>query len=75
MSKTHGGHTDAPQDHDGRDENARSKALQQNVGQRLRERVADEEKTEGGIILAWRYMKCFFEADQSRVADVGPIEE
>ena len=75
MRQPHTGHADPPQDHNDRDENARSQPFKQNVGQRLEAGVGDEEDGETGIVLAAGDVETLLEAVKLGVADVGAVEE
>ena len=75
MCQTHGDHCDAPNHHDARNEDARSKALQEDVGEGFEEGIGDEEDGEAGIVLTTGDVETFLEAIQLRVADIGAIEE
>jgi len=75
VRQAHGGHDDAPDDHDGGDEDGGPETLQGDVGGRLEDGVGDEEDGQGGIVLAARDVQRLLQAVQPGVADVGPIEE
>ena len=75
VRQTHGDHCDAPDDHDARNEDARSKALQEDVGEGFEEGIGDEEDGEAGIVLTAGDVETFLEAIQLRVADIGSIEK
>ena len=75
MGQTHGDHCDTPDDHDGRNENTRSKALQKNIGEGFEEGVRDEEDGEAGIVLAAGDVEAFLQPIELRITDVGSVEE
>ena len=75
MRQTHGDHTNAPEDHDDGDENARTEALEQDVGQRFEEGVGDEEDGQASVVLAAGDVEAFLEAIELGVADIGAVEE
>jgi len=75
VRQTHGDHDDAPNDHDGGDEDGGPEALQGDVGGRLEDGVGDEEDGQGGVVLAAGDVQGLLQAVQPGVADVGPIEK
>ena len=75
MSQSHCRHRDTPERHDDRNEDAGTKALEQDVGQGLEEGVGDEEDGEAGIVLAAGDVQGFLQAIKFGVADIGAVEE
>lgn len=75
MDQTHHRHADTPQDHNARDEDAGPQPLQQDIRQRLGERVRDEKDRESGIVLAPSDVQGTLQVVQSGISDVGPVEE
>ena len=75
MAQAHGRHDYAPQDHDQRNENAGSKALEEHVGQGFGQCVGDEEDGQGSIVLATCHVEILLQAIQFCVADIGSVEK
>lgn len=75
MHQTHGDHYDAPQKHNGGQENGRPELFQQDLGQRLKERIGDEEDGQGVIVLIARHVEIFLKAIEFCVTDIRAIQE
>lgn len=75
MRQAHGDHANPPQNHDGGNEHRGTQPFQQDVSKRLEERVGDEEDRQTGVVLAICDFEGFLQALESRVADVGTVEE
>lgn len=75
MHQAHRRHDDAPKHHNGRNEDRRLQALEQDVGEGFETSVRDEEKRESGVVLAAGHAEVVDEAVDFGVADVGPVEE
>ena len=68
MHQAHGGHADAPEDHDGGDEDAGPQALEQDVGEGFEAGVGDKEEGEGGVVFAVAHAEVVDEAVDFGVA-------
>ena len=75
MYQTGASHADSPDDHDERDEDSRTKALEQDVGQRLEDGVGNEEDRERGIVGAVRQVEVSQQTIDLRISDVGSVQE
>lgn len=75
MGQAHGHHRYAPYCHDDRDENTGPKALEQDVGDRFKEGIGNEEDGEAGIVLTAGDVEGRFEAVELGVADVRAVEK
>jgi hypothetical protein len=64
-----------PEDHDSRDENARTRAFKQDVGQWLEDRVRYEEYGQTGIVLTVGHIQRLLQTLDFRIADIGTIQE
>ena len=75
MRQPHRHHHNPPEHHDRGDEDGRPEPLEEDVGQRLEERVGDEEDGQAGVVLPACDVQRFLEAVEFGVADVGPVEK
>lgn len=75
MHQAHTCHAQAPGDHDGRNENARTQAFEQDVGQGFGEGIGDEEDRQGSVIIPRCHVQVGQQAFQLGVADIGPVQE
>jgi len=63
------------QDHDGRNKDTWSQPLEQDVGKRLKQRIAHKEDGERCIILPIRHLQILLQAIDFRVSNVRPVEK
>ena len=75
VRQAHGHHRDAPEYHDAWYEDARAESFEEDVCERLEERVGDEDEGEGCVGLPAGDVQGLFEPVEARVADVGAVEE
>jgi hypothetical protein len=75
MHKAHGRHDDAPEKHDDRNEDGWSETFEQNLSQRLKSGIGDEEDGQGQVVLRTCHVQIFGEASDFGIADVGTIQE
>ncbi len=75
MHETHRHHADAPHQHDGRDEDGRAKTLEEDLGERLKERVGDEEDCQRNVVLGVGHLEVLLQALDLGIANVGAVEE
>ena len=75
MRQAHGYHDNTPKQHDDRDEDAGSEAFQQDVGQRFKAGVGDEEDGEACVVLASRDMQTRLESIEFGIANIRSVEE
>lgn len=54
MHQTHSSHYDTPENHDGRNEDGRFEALQENVGQGLKTSIGHEELEHALMMSLWQ---------------------
>ena len=75
MRQPHRGHHNPPKHHNNRYEDTRPQPLEQDIGEGFKERVGDEENGETGIVLATCDLEGLLETVETRIADVGAVEE
>lgn len=75
MRQSHSDHHDTPENHDNRDENARSHLFEQDVGEWFEESVGNEEDGQAGVVLAGCDVNSLCEAIKFGVADVCTVEK
>jgi hypothetical protein len=65
----------SPQNHNNRQEDTRSEFLEQDIRQRLKHRVTNEEDRKSLIVLSISHVEIFLQAIDFGVANVGSVEE
>jgi hypothetical protein len=65
----------SPQNHDYRQEDAWPKFLQQDIRQRLKDRVTDEEYRKSLVVLSIGHVEVLLQAIDFCVANIGPVEK
>lgn len=77
VAKTHEGHDDAPHEYDAGEEDARGHALEESVGDRLEQGIADEEDGQGEVVVrsVCLHAKITLKSSQSRIANVCSVEK
>lgn len=64
-----------PYDDNARDKNLRLGALEQHIGQRLKDRVRNEEDGERRVVLVVAHTQGLLQAFDFCVSDIGPVEK
>ena len=70
MREAHRDHTNPPQNHDDRDEDTGSESFEQDVRQRFKEGIGNEEDGQAGIVLAAGNMKGLLETVELSVPNI-----
>ena len=64
-----------PEDHNCRNKDTRSRPSENNVGDRFKDRVGNEEDGQRGVVLTVGHPEIFLQAIELCVPDIGPIQE
>ena len=75
MNQSHCRHAYPPKQHDEWNESAGTKSLEEDIGERLGERVGYEEKRESSIVLPPSDVQTVLKTIESGISDIGSVEE
>ena len=75
MNQAHSGHAYPPKQHNEWYEFAGTKSLEEDIGERLRKRVGDEEKGESSIVLTPSDVQTVLKTIEPGISNIGSVEE
>ncbi len=75
MNKAHARQANCPRYYNERKEDLRSQAFEEDVGERLDERIRNKEYSQSDVVLHIRHVEVLFHSVYLGIADVGPVQE
>ena len=75
MNQAHSGHAYPPKQHYEWYKFTGTKSLEEDIGERLRKGVGDEEERESSIVLTPSDVQTFLKSIEFSISDIGSIEE